>query len=281
MSLLDAAYKGAVLDIDRAFYTRLAELTDGRDLVEKFVIPIRSGKAWRVRGGDICRIVAIEGPQVGDFNVWNGHNPRERMWASRTRQLQRAHVSTFDRIWSNLPYMRPLLTFTNDTLADYGCDAEGGRVHDLLGTRCDPYINKILSGVEFDFHCHSNLVRALLPFGLTESDVHDVLNVFQCTGLNEQDQYFMKTCPARQGDFLEFFAEVDLLCAMSTCPGGDLSIPMWGDGARDPVEVCRPLQVEVYRPAPELLTDWSPPQAADYRGNHGMSMPTWGATDKQ
>ncbi|MEI5136038.1 DUF1989 domain-containing protein [Streptomyces libani] len=32
---------------------------------------------------------------------------------------------------------------------------------------------------------------------LTEFDVHDVLNVFQCTGLNENDQYFMKDCPAR------------------------------------------------------------------------------------
>ena len=78
-------------------------------------------------------------------------------------------------------------------------------MHDTLGTRCDPYVSQMLSGVDFDYHCHSNLVRAILPFGLTEFDVHDVLNVFQCTGLNDNDEYFMKTCPARPGDHFEFF----------------------------------------------------------------------------
>lgn len=30
-----------------------------------------------------------------------------------------------------------------------------------------------------------------MPWGLAESDVHDVLNVFQVTGLNKDGQYFM------------------------------------------------------------------------------------------
>lgn len=70
-------------------------------------------------------------------------------------------------------------------------DGVGGRVHDLLGTRCDPYVNQMISGSSFDFQCHSNLTRAVLPFGLNESDVHDVLNVFQVTGLDSQGRYFM------------------------------------------------------------------------------------------
>lgn len=49
----------------------------------------------------------------------------------------------------------------------------------------------MLSGKAFDFHCHSNLTRAILPFGLAESDVHDVLNVFQVTGLNQDGKYYM------------------------------------------------------------------------------------------
>jgi uncharacterized protein YcgI (DUF1989 family) len=49
-----------------------------------------------------------------------------------------------------------------------------------------------------------NLTRAVLPHGLTEFDVHDVLNIFQCTGLNHDDMYFMKACPAEKGDYLEF-----------------------------------------------------------------------------
>jgi len=270
------ATQGSALDVDRAFYTRVASAHETRTLVESTVVPIRSGYAWKVPAGHVFRIVTIEGPQVADLNIWNLHNPRERFWASRTRQLQQAHVSTFDRLWSTLPYLRPLATITDDTLADYGIDEHGGRVHDLLGTRCDPYVNRMLTGHNFHFHCHSNLTRAIAPFGLTEFDVHDVLNVFQCTGLNLNDQYFMKACPAKKGDYLEFFAEIDLLCALSTCPGGDLSLPMWGPDARDPLEVCRPLGVDVYRLASPLLEGWSSPEVAAYRGLHGMELNTSG-----
>jgi uncharacterized protein YcgI (DUF1989 family) len=52
-------------------------------------------------------------------------------------------------------------------------------------------VNTLLSGDAFDFHCHSNLTRAIAPFHLTEFDVHDVLNVFQVTGLNREGKYFM------------------------------------------------------------------------------------------
>ncbi|MUL40535.1 urea carboxylase-associated family protein [Streptomonospora sp. PA3] len=274
-----AAYRGSpggALDVDRAFYARLSAAAADHRTVEAFTLPIRSGRAWEVPAGHLCRISTPEGPQVGDLNIWNRHDPRERLWASRTRQLQAAHVTTYDRLWSTLPFLRPLATITADTLADYGTDSDGGRVHDLLGTRCDPYVNRMLTGEDFDFHCHSNLTRAVLPYGLTEFDVHDVLNVFQCTGLNDEDRYFMKASPARPGDHIEFFAETDLLMALSTCPGGDLSVDLWGPDAQDPLSVCRPLAVEVLRPPAELLEGWSPPQRAAYAGLHGIRRPRWG-----
>ncbi len=274
-ALTEAAYKGPALEVDRKFYGAIAHETGARTLVDSFEIPIRSGRAWTVPAGHVCRLLTVDGPQVGDLNIWNRHNPRERFWAARTRQLQAAHVTTFDRLWSNLPYLRPLVTITADTLEGYGVDAEGGRVHDTLGTRCDPYVNRMLTGEDFDYHCHSNLVRAVRPFGLTEFDVHDVLNVFQCTGLNDQDQYFMKTCPAKVGDYFEMFAEQDLLMALSTCPGGDLSVPMWGDGAHDPVEVCRPIGVEVYRIDDALLEGWSEPPFPEYAGGHAIVERPW------
>lgn len=283
MSNYPAAYqvtKGSVLNVDKAFYGGIAQCQNDRKLIQSFTVPIRSGRAWTVPAGHVFRIVTLEGPQVADFNMWNLHNPRERMWASRTRQLQAAHVSTYDRIWSTLPYLRPMVTITDDTLAEYGVDGDGGRVHDLLGTRCDPYVNKLLTGEDFHFHCHSNLVRAVAPYGLTEFDVHDVLNVFQCTGLNQDDKYFMKACPAKQGDYLEFFAEIDLLCALSTCPGGDLSVPMWGPDARDPIDVCRPLGVEIYALDGALLKGWSSPSVAPYNGLHGMQPPRGDWQDK-
>ena len=93
--------------LTRRFIGALPPRHETRTLVESIVVPIRSGYAWNVPAGHVFRIVTIEGPQVADLNMWNLHNPRERMWASRTRQLQQAHVSTFDRLWSTLPFCAP------------------------------------------------------------------------------------------------------------------------------------------------------------------------------
>ena len=260
---------GSPIDVDRHFYGRLGLETESRTLVDRFEVPMRSGRAWPVLAGQVCRIVVVEGAQVADFNAWNLNNPRERFWAARTKQLHRAHVSVFDRLWSCLPYLRPMLTITGDTV-DYPLDEDGAGCHDLLGTRCDPYVHKMLNGEDFDYCCHSNLVRAVAPFHLNESDVHDVLNIFQVTGLTKEDQYFVKPSPAKQGDYFEFFAEIDLLCAISTCPHGDLSVQVWGEDAGDPIDTCHPLGVEVYQPEPGLLMGWQSPPTADYQGIHGL-----------
>ena len=265
------AKPGSPLEVDRAFYGRLAA-DPGRTLVERFVAPRRSGRAWVVRAGQIFRIVAVEGSQVADLNVWSLANPRERFWASRTRQLHQAHLSTFDRLWSCLPYLRPLLTITADTI-QYGIDEDGAGCHDLLGTRCDPYVHKLLNGEEFDLCCHSNLVRAVRGFGLAESDVHDVLNVFQVTGLTAEGRYLVKPSPARRGDYLECFAEIDVLCAISVCPHGDLSVPVWGPDAADALSVCRPLGVEIWQPDPAQLREWRPLPVSDYHGGHALRGP--------
>ena len=163
-----------------------------------------------------------------------------------------------------------MLTITADTVG-YGRDEDGAGCHDLLGTRCDPYVHKLLNGEEFDLCCHSNLVRAVAPYHLTELDVHDVLNVFQVTGLTADGRYFVKPSPDGPATYLEFFAEIDVLCAISVCPHGDLSVPVWGPDAADSTDVCHPLGVEIWEPSPEALAGWAPPRPSDYAGGHGLS----------
>ena len=68
--------------------------------------------------------------------------------------------------------------------------------------------------------------------------------------------------------------------ALSTCPGGDLSVDLWGPGAGDPLSVCRPLSVEVQRPEAGLLDGWTPPRSARYAGLHGIRRPQWGEDDR-
>lgn len=125
--------------------------------------------------------------------------------------------------------------------------------------------------------------------------------MFQVTGLDKDGRYFMsgashfrrriprvtlmpsyrEPCPAKAGDYWEFFAEIDVLCALSACPGGDLSAWGWGEGTEgsetDMLSCCRPLAVEVYSLLNEdsVLKDWRGPERAAYAGFHGLSQPTF------
>ena len=219
-------------------------------LSRELLVPPRSGATFAVQRGDFFRIVAVEGPQVGDLNLWHRDNLQEHFYSGKIRALHGTHLGVGDRMWSNFPHLRPMATITADSLSWYGYDADGAGVHDVIGTRCDPYTFSLLNpGQSYDYCCHSNLTRALAEhldtsFARAESHVHDVLNVFMCTGFSQdQHQYFMKASPVRPGDYLEFYAEIDLLAALSACPGGDCSSTHSSDQA-----ACYPLRVEIWSP---------------------------------
>ena len=238
--------------------------------VSELRVEPRDGETFDVPAGYFFRIVSVEGPQVGDLNLWNAADLCERFFSGKTRQLHASHVSTGDRLWSTMPGLRPLATITHDTLDWYGWDEDGAGVHDVIGTRCDPYTNFMLKGVDYDYCCHSNLTRALaatrrLSPVEAEPHVHDVLNVFMCTGFTrDTQQYFMKASPVRPGDFIEFFAEIDLLGALSTCPGGNC-----GSSHSDDSTQCYPLLVEIFKPHENALSGWQPPARSGYSGRHG------------
>jgi uncharacterized protein len=234
-------------------------------------VPARDARAFEVKAGQIFRITSVEGSQVGDLNLWNADDLSERFFSGKTRALHATHVSTGDRLWSTLPSMRPLATITHDTLDWYGWDEDGAGIHDVIGTRCDPYTNQVLNRVDYHYCCHSNLTRALseargIPPAEAELHVHDVLNVFMCTGFtHDSHQYFMKASPVRPGDYIEFFAEIDLLAALSTCPGGNC-----GTSHSDDATPCFPLDVTIYNPIPDLLYGWKSPERSAYDGSHGL-----------
>jgi uncharacterized protein YcgI (DUF1989 family) len=234
-------------------------------LTGDMIVPPRDAGTFRVAAGSFFRIVSVDGPQVGDLNLWAQDDLSERFYSGKTRALHGTHLSTGDRMWSSFPHMRPMATITHDTLDWYGFDADGSGVHDVIGTRCDPYTNRLLNGSDYHRCCHSNLTRALAaetgrPLQQAEPHIHDVLNVFMCTGFtHDTHQYFMKASPVRPGDFIEFFAEIDLLGALSTCPGGDCSAKHSSDTAD-----CYPLKVEFYHADPKALAGWSPPKPSAY-----------------
>lgn len=236
---------------------------------ETIVAP-RDANTFLAPKGSFFRITSVEGPQVGDLNLHNAHDLSERFYSGKTRALHGTHVSTGERMWSSLPHLRPMATITEDTLGWYGIDEDGGSVHDVIGTRCDPYTHHALTGRQYHHCCHSNLTRSLAnylvrPRAEVEHLVHDVCNIFMCTGFTrDTGQYFMKASPVRPGDYIEFFAEIDVLGNLSACPGGDCSATHSSDAAP-----CHPLLVEVFTPEEGSLDGWVSPEENGYDRSHG------------
>ena len=240
------------------------------DLINEIIIPPRDAKCFTAKAGQFFRIECFEGSQVGDLNLFNADNLNEKFYSGKTRALYGTHLSVGDRMYSNFPYLRSMATISWDSLDWYGYDNDGASVHDVIGTRCDPYTLKLLSGDDYHYCCHSNLLRALIKekgidMNKAENLIHDVLNVFMCTGFtNDTKQYFMKASPSRKGDYLEFYAETNILGILSACPGGDCSESHSSDQAK-----CFPLKVSIWQNHSGNKKQFTS-DISNYNRNHGL-----------
>ena len=257
--------------IDQSNLKILHEARKGIKKINEVIVPPRDARTFEVKFGQFFRIESVEGPQVGDFNLFKLDNLNEKFYSGKSRALYGTHLSVGDKMMSSFPYLRSLATITWDTLDWYGYDKDGASVHDVIGTRCDPYTSKLLFGNDYHYCCHSNLTRALvkeknITLDEAEKIVHDVLNVFMLTGFtSDTKQYFMKASPVRPGDYLEFFAETDLLGLLSSCPGGDCSSTHSSDEAK-----CYPLKISIWCPNSDFISDLKQSETSTYNRKHGL-----------
>ena len=87
-----------------------------------------------------------------------------------------------------------------------------------------------------------------------------------CTGFTKDThQYFMKASPTKSGDYIEFFAEINLLGVLSSCPGGDCGSEHSSNKAK-----CYPLKVTIFSTSKENLEEWTSPLVSSYNKKHGL-----------
>ena len=215
-----AGTKGSPLrlnDAQRAAYVDIAKRP--RQHLRTVDIPARTGKAFVVEQGQIIRVTCNEGPQVADFNTFCKDDPREKFWSIRTRIIGGSHLSVGHQLWSTPPRTRPMMTIVADTV-DQPSLPHGARTHDLIFTRCDGRHYELVFKTVDHPSCQGNLASAIAEFGLTEYDVHDPLNLFMTTGLNEEGRPFYLPSVTKKDDYVELYADIPCIVAISACPGG-------------------------------------------------------------
>ncbi|HEX5541351.1 MAG TPA: urea carboxylase-associated family protein [Micromonospora sp.] len=193
----------------------------GYAVVEEFHVPTGTGRAFTALTGQLVVFSLIEGTQVVDLNVFNRHDLRERFGSSVTRPIHGTHVGVGDALLSCPPWERPMARVVGNTVVDVE-PVEGAQPrtasHDLLFGRCSRALRRHLYGSDTP-GCQEILAAAIEPFGLTEYDVHDPLNIFMRTGIDDRRELFFVEPCAGPGDSFELLMEVDGLLAMSSCPG--------------------------------------------------------------
>jgi uncharacterized protein YcgI (DUF1989 family) len=241
--------------LDREFYAKIRAGAGGFRQVERFVIPPFNGRGFIVRRGHTFRVIEEEGPQVADVTFWNADDPEEYFSMSRTWLMDGFFVGVFSRLWSDVPKLRPLAVCVEETVDTRGRD--GDFHHHFAQTHCCPEVMEARLGKAGLNACHVNLLQAIQPFGLEERHIHDNINVHQKVRVDPATgKMFGARTASQAGDYIEFYANIDLLVAVSVCPNGD-------GVAHQAYEGVKPIAIEIYDTGttpPEFpgWTDWRP-----------------------
>jgi len=193
-------------------------------IIKEQHLPARTGGAWVVKKGQHIRVIEVEGGQIGDFVSFNANNLRERFSQARTKANQgKFLISTGDHLYSRDNNI--LLTITEDT---YG-------IHDLQYGMCSAWVFQKFHGEDYQgftddmtvggplgvppFGCYEVLQEALKYWPIAPEDIPDPLNLFQTMEFDlDKGTLGIADGRSKPGDYIDFVAEIDVLCALSACP---------------------------------------------------------------
>lgn len=221
-----AEWKHPMPPFPRAYFERIrAARSSFRRVTQLTIPPNDPGKAFLVKKGQSARIICLEGPQIADVCFWNANDHKERFWNEYTLNREGIFVTTFKRLWSNMPKFRPMMTIIEDTVKNLESHP-GARHHYVFGAHCNPHVwywvthDKTHPYVTTT-NCYYNLIHAIKPFGMTADDLHDNLNLFmKCYIDPDTSLHPVEASDAKRGDYMEFYAEMDVLIGVSLCPSG-------------------------------------------------------------
>ena len=140
--------------VDRAFYDDVRSAD--RQLLERFVISPFSGRGFIVKRGQSFRVIQEEGPQVADVAFWNEDNPEETLSCLRTWEVDGWFLKVYSRLWSDVPWLRPMVTCVEDTV-DTSSDGQKAP-HHFVASHCSPEQQEMRSGRAGLNACRVNLL---------------------------------------------------------------------------------------------------------------------------
>lgn len=171
-------------------------------------IPPQSGTAFRLRKGQILRVIDPLGEQVSDLFAVSAANPQCSLSSGRSLDYAgRIYLTTGDLLYANNSEV--MFTIVNDTV---------GR-HDFLLTPCSQEMFEILYKHEGHHpSCFENLSVPLKALGVAPSQIGTTFNIFMNVIIDSATGRITVAAPtSRAGDYIELRAEMDMICGLTAC----------------------------------------------------------------
>lgn len=208
-----------------------------KKLVQEILVPTEYGKGYVVKKGQTMRIIAIEGPQIGDMAILSANDHKETYDAGMSYILNCLQNTGDARhlkyLYSRAPWMNVMFTVTDDPVASHWV---------MMGGKCNMKIHKLRNpeGVKHGYrrNCYDNIQEALEPFGVPYDADPQVFNLWMNVGMTPDGAYQYAATKAKKGDYIDMVAEMDCLVALSACPTSGNTPSNAG--------VNKPLKVEIW-----------------------------------
>jgi uncharacterized protein YcgI (DUF1989 family) len=167
----------------------------------------QTGTAFELAGGQLLRVIDIEGEQVADLTAF-AHDDR-REWLSSGRSIDYANTIYLTKghtLYSNRS--RPMFSIIEDDV---------GR-HDFLLTPCSRETFEIIYNNR-DYHpsCFENLYTNLERFGIERDAVPTTFNIFMNVEVSATGELAILPPRSKAGDALLLRAEMDLIVGLTAC----------------------------------------------------------------
>lgn len=170
-------------------------------------IPPQSGRSFKIKRGQILRVVDPVGEQVADLFAFHEYDHDCRLSSGRSLDYAgRIYLTTGDTLYANTS--KPMFTIIHDTVG----------LHDFLLTPCSQEMFEIL----YQHHghhpsCFENLLLSLKEHGISGGEISTTFNIFMNVKIDPMGKLTVGVPISKAGDHIDLRAEMDMVCGLTAC----------------------------------------------------------------
>lgn len=180
-------------------------------MLDRFVIPPRSGAGFILGKGKKLKVIDLEGEQVSDLICFSREEITEYLSSGRTLDYEETlFLTKGNSFYSNRSNV--MFEMLEDTV---------GR-HDFLLAPCSAEMFSKTYGHSHPHHgCFGNLKEALSKFGIHPDAIPTCFNIFMHVTVDGATGKLAVLPPkSKAGDFVILEAKMDLIVGLTACSAG-------------------------------------------------------------